>query len=122
MGMAVFGEKVSREAYIADLHRIHAELGYINSQSYIHHGRYSFSAIKKKFGTWHAACAAAGLESRSYTGRTHHPELETVERLCCSCRKPFPSVKADASHRRCDRCRNHLMQGESIPDGFEYCC
>lgn len=47
-------------------------------QAYRQHGRYSTTAIKKRFGTWNEAITAAGLAS---AGRRDLPEAELFENL-----------------------------------------
>jgi hypothetical protein len=94
-------------AILDDLRRVARELGYINSEAYHAHGIVTTQTVKNKFGSWLAACQAAGLVSRSTRHKNHEikPQPETVRRFCLRCERPFPAIKADLTHRRCDRCK-----------------
>lgn len=91
---------------IDDLRQVHAELGYITQQAYDDRGRFSHQTQAKRFGSWLKACAAAGVESRSWTGR--HPEPIKTEQRRCLGHGPdhyFEAISADLTHRICDQCK-----------------
>jgi len=106
---------ISDEALLGDLQRVQAELGYINQDAYRDNGQYSDSIVKARFGTWLKACALAGLESRSHTGR-HPVALATEPRRCLGTGPDhwFEARKDDLTHRICDACK-----GRTAPDPWD---
>ena len=106
---------VSSEAMIDDLRAVHAELGYINQEAYRDRGRYAACTLRKRFGSWLQACAAAGLESRSHTGR-NLVDIPTESRRCLGPGADhwFEAIKDDPSHRICDACK-----GRTAPDPWD---
>lgn len=65
---------------LGDIRAIASALGLesLPQQTYRQHGRYSTTAIKKRFGTWNDAVTAAGLAS---AGRRDLPGTELFENL-----------------------------------------
>lgn len=107
--------QISTEAMIEDLRAVHAELGFINQEAYRDAGRYSAENMKRRFGSWLKACEAAGLESRSHTGRVVRG-IETEPRRCLGTGPDhlFEARKDDPSHRICDACK-----GRTAPDHWD---
>lgn len=115
---------ITTETLLADMHRVHAELGFINQEAYRDYGRYSAENMKHRFGSWLKACAAAGLESRSHTGRTAR-DLETESRRCLGTgpEHVFQAIKDDPTHRICDACKSRTAPDPwdriAVADGWE---
>lgn len=115
---------ISDEALVADMHRVHAELGFINQDAYRDYGTYSAENMKRRFGSWLKACEAAGLESRSHTGRVAH-DIETELRRCLGtgADHQFQAIKSDPSHRICDACKSRTAPDPwdriAVADGWE---
>lgn len=116
--------QISTEAMIEDLRAVHAELGFINQEAYRDAGRYSAENMKRRFGSWLEACAAAGLESRSHTGRLAH-DIETESRRCLGTGPDhhFQAIKDDPSHRICGDCKSRTAPDPwdriAVADGWE---
>ncbi len=52
-----------REAMVTDLREVHDRVGgCLTTRAYGRHGNYATSTIKKTFGSWRVACAAADVE------------------------------------------------------------
>jgi len=115
---------LTNEAMIADLRAVHAELGYINQDAYRDRGQYASCTLKKRFGSWLDACAAAGLESRS-DPRRHAQQIEREPRRCLGAGADhlFQAIKADPSHRICDACKRRTAPDAwdriAVADGWE---
>lgn len=109
---------------LADLCRVQQELGYINQEAYNDHGLYSHQTMRKRFGSWLNACTAAGLASRSHTGRVVR-EIELEPRRCLGAGADhlFQAIKADPSHRICDACKRRTAPDAwdriAVADGWE---
>ena len=109
---------------INDLLKVHADLGYITQQAYDDRGRFSHQTQAKRFGSWRKACAAAGVESRSFTGR--HPEPIATEPRRCLGPGPdhrFEAIRDDLTHRICDACKDRTAPDHwdriEVADGWE---
>lgn len=115
---------ITTETLLADMHRVHAELGFINQEAYRDYGQYSAENMKHRFGSWLKACAAAGLESRSHTGRTAR-DIETESRRCLGTgpEHVFQAIKHDPTHRICDACKSRTAPDPwdriAVADGWE---
>lgn len=115
---------ISTEAMLEDLRAVHAELGFINQEAYRDAGRYSAENMKRRFGSWLQACEAAGLESRSHTGR-NLTDQPTEPRRCLGAGADhlFQAIKADPSHRICDACKRRTAPDAwdriAVADGWE---
>lgn len=107
--------QISTEAMLADLRAVHAELGFINQEAYRDAGRYSAENMKRRFGSWLRACAAARLDSRSHTGR-NLLDLPTERRRCLGTGPDhwFAARRDDRTHRICDACK-----GRTAPDAWD---
>lgn len=116
--------QISTEAMIEDLRAVHAELGFINQEAYRDAGRYSAENMKRRFGSWLKACEAAGLESRSHTGRVVRG-IETEPRRCLGTGPDhlFEARKDDPSHRICEACKSRTAPDHwdriEVADGWE---
>lgn len=115
---------ITTETLLADMHRVHAELGFINQEAYRDYGQYSAENMKRRFGSWLNACAAAGLESRSHTGRTAR-DIETESRRCLGTGPDhvFQAIKHDPTHRICEACKQRTAPDPwdriAVADGWE---
>lgn len=107
--------RIPSVAMLDDMHRVHAELGYINQQAYRDLGAYSDVAIRRRFGSWLKACEAAGLESRSHMGR-NVIAISTKERRCLGTGPDhvFQARRDDPTHHICDACK-----GRTAPDPWD---
>lgn len=117
-------QSITADEILADLRAVQALLGYINQEAYIDHGCYAIQTIRRRCGSWKRACEAAGLESRSHTGRVAH-DIETELRRCLGtgADHQFQAIKSDPSHRICAACKHRTAPDPwdriAVADGWE---
>lgn len=93
-------QRYSKAAMLADIRRVHAEVGEVSRMIYAEYGGYLPETVINYFGTWSAAREQAGVPQAKpgHKGQRRRP---AKLRVCLKCDARFKSTGPD--NRICNR-------------------
>ena len=108
-------KNATNEEILADIRAMHRANGYVRHMDYLADGRFSIHMVERRFGSWKAACEAAGVPISTKTTCI----VETVPTWCILCERTFARPAHDKSCRRCPKCARNKQWDKHVPEGWE---